>query len=173
MTWTLKYHPLPGSPMKVDYECPDCGLFEQTVTRDEHGDPPATIACPNPVEYSDDEFGECERKLDEDDARLATGLFCATEEEIAPYRRTTCGQLAERHFGAAKIQYWSRPPTPVGYASKSDVKDPRALDTEPLATGKMTRKEWDKYQRGITLERRYQRRLKSGRISKRVQVGGG
>src|SRR5260221_10220475 len=49
--------------------------------------------------------------------------------------------------------YWSRPPVPIGYASKSDEKDPRALDTEPLATGKMTKAEWKKWQRSITLER--------------------
>lgn len=65
---------------------------------------------------------------------------------------------------------WVRP---IGRASRGDEKDPRALNTEPLATGKMTRPEWDKYQRGITTERRYQKRIKSGRISKRVQVGGG
>jgi len=84
-----------------------------------------------------------------------------------------CGGVAELQISAPKIRYWSRPPVPIGYASKSDVKDPRALDTEDLATGKLTRAEWGKKQRAITHERRYQKRLKAGKISKRVQVGGG
>jgi hypothetical protein len=76
-------------------------------------------------------------------------------------------------ISAPAIKFWSRDPVPIGYASKSDEKDPRALDTEPLATGKMTCSEWKKWQRDLRTERRYQKRLKAGKISKRIQVGGG
>jgi hypothetical protein len=85
----------------------------------------------------------------------------------------TCCLAASLTISAPSIKFWSRDPVAIGRASKSDEKDPRALDTEPLATGKMTKAEWKKYQRGITAERRYQKRLKAGRISKRIQVGGG
>lgn len=84
-----------------------------------------------------------------------------------------CELDSELVISAPSIKYWSRDPVPIGYASKSDEKDPRALDTEPLATGKMTKAEWRKWQRGISAERRYQKRLKAGKISRRIQVGGG
>jgi hypothetical protein len=84
-----------------------------------------------------------------------------------------CGEFAPLCISAPAIANLTRAVVPIGYASKSDEKDPRALDTEPLATGKMTRAEWNKWQRGITLERRHQKKLKAGMISKRVQVGGG
>lgn len=144
MTFTIKIRTLPGSPMLCDYECPDCGCrFEQLVERDEHGDPPTSVRC-------DPEFDD----VDQDDDEM-------------------CGGVAALLLSSPHVKFWSRDPVAVGRASKSDERDPRALDTEPLATGKMSKPEWTKYQRGISQERRYQKRLKSGRISKRVQVGGG
>lgn len=84
-----------------------------------------------------------------------------------------CSGAAELVISAPSIKFWSRDPVPIGYASKHDEKDPRALDTEPLATGKMTKAEWTKWQRDLRTERRHQKRLKAGKISKRIQVGGG
>jgi putative FmdB family regulatory protein len=131
MAYKVRIRTLPGSPMVSEYDCAECGRFEQLVTRNDAGDPPESFECPE------------------------------------------CGESAELTISAPMVQYWSRPPVPIGYASKSDEKDPRALDTEPLATGKMTKAEWKKWQRGISAERRYQKRLKAGKISKRIQVGGG
>jgi hypothetical protein len=143
VTWVLKHKPLPGAPMIAEYECPYHGRFELLVERDENGDPPPEAIC-----EADDEVDGVEDLV-----------MCCLESPLV--------------ISAPNIKYWSRDPVPIGRASKSDEKDPRMLDTEPLATGKMTRAEWNKWQRSITLERRYQKRLKSGRISKRIQVGGG
>lgn len=145
MAYTVKIRTLPGSPMMAEYECPECGVFEILVERDEHGDPPARASCPDVLEDPD------------------------TGESLV------CGLPADLVLSAPKIKYWSRDPVAINPAgsTRDDKPDPRALDTEPLATGKMTKAEWLKYQRGITLERRYQRRLKAGKISKRIQVGGG
>jgi hypothetical protein len=82
-----------------------------------------------------------------------------------------CAGIADLVISAPSIKFWSRDPVPIGYASKSDEWDPRALDTRPLAEGKMTKQEWRKWQRGISNERRYQKRLKAGKIKKRIQVG--
>lgn len=146
MTFTVRIRTQPGAPMLCDYECPEHGVFERTVYRDANGDPPAKVSC----------MAVLEDTVSED------GMFFHF-----------CDEGAERIIGAAHPKFWSRDPVAVGRASKSDERDPRALDTEPLATGKMTKPEWQKWQRGISNERRYQKRLKSGRISKRVQVGGG
>lgn len=142
MTFTIKIHTLPGSPMMSEYECELCGRIEKLVTRDENGDPPETVVCGTDVTEGED----------------------STE---------LCAEIATLTISAPMIQFWSRPPVPIGYASKSDEKDPRALDTEPLATGKMTKGQWRRWQRDLRIERRYQRRLKAGKISKRIQVGGG
>lgn len=153
MTFVIKHKPLPGAPMMAEYICPEHGRFELLVERDEHGDPPAAVACEVPCEH--DHF--CE------DPPCADCCFTVY----------ACGREAELVIGASKVKFWSRDPVPVGRASKSDEKDPRALDTEPLATGKMTKAEWTKWQKGISRERRHQKHLKSGRRSKRIQVGGG
>lgn len=47
MSWHIKVHSNPGSPIRGDYECPTDGRFEHTTVRDERGDPPATVACPS------------------------------------------------------------------------------------------------------------------------------
>jgi hypothetical protein len=141
MTFTIKIRTQPGAPMLAEYRCPDHGILERLVERDDKGDPPPSVEC-------------CEHDHDED------GEFM-------------CSAIAELTISAPSIKFWSRDPVPIGRASKSDEWDPRALDTRPLAEGKMTRAEWKKWQRGITQERRYQKRLKAGRISKRIQVGGG
>jgi hypothetical protein len=84
-----------------------------------------------------------------------------------------CDEVAHLVMSAPSIKFWSRDPVAINPpgASRHDKPDPRALDTSGLATGKLTRKEWDKMQAGITRERRYQKRLKAGVISKRIQVG--
>lgn len=84
-----------------------------------------------------------------------------------------CCAVAELVISAPSIKFWSRDPVPIGYASKHDERDPRALDTTDLATGKITKAEWKKKQQDLRTERRYQKRLKAGKISKRIQVGGG
>lgn len=146
MTFVIKHKPQPGAPMVAEYVCPEHGRFEALVQRDENGDPPSDVNC-----------GAIEEGEDDD------GIEYVDQ----------CLVRAELVVSAPKVKFWSRDPVPIGYASKSDEKDPRALDTEPLATGKMTKAEWRKWQRGISQERRYQRRLKAGKISKRIQVGGG
>ncbi|HEX4351834.1 MAG TPA: hypothetical protein VHZ95_02950 [Polyangiales bacterium] len=86
-----------------------------------------------------------------------------------------CDEPAQRVFGAPAIKFWTRAVVAINPAgsTRHDEPDPRALDTRPLAEGKMTRKEWRTWQAGITQERRHQSRLKAGKISKRIQVGGG
>lgn len=158
MTYTVKIRTLPGSPMLCEYECPEHGCFERVVKRDENGDPHAWVVCG--VEVDRDEEMEPDSDLQKVDMG-ADGVYCG--------RRAT---LVIGTTGAGSITRWSANPVALGRASRSDEKDPRALDTEPLATGKMTKDEWRKWQRGISNERRHQRRLKSGRISKRIQVGG-
>jgi hypothetical protein len=147
MAYTVKVRTLPGSPMIAEYLCPFHGRFELLVERDEHGDPPATVVCEAHEELDsiDTESGECET------------VMCCLEAELV--------------ISAPAVALWLNGIRAIDRASKSDEKDPRALDTEPLATGKMTKAEWLRYQRGITQERRYQKRLRSGRISKRIQVG--
>lgn len=170
MAYKVKIRTLPGSPMMAEYVCPVHGRFEQLVDRDENGDPPATAECQSEPFYSDDEFGRAERWLDEKDAEAATMLFCPTDAEIERWRRKTCRLRSELQISAPSIKFWSRDPVPIGYASKSDERDPRMLDTRPLAEGKMTKAEWQKWQKGISQERRHQKRLKSGRAQKRIQV---
>jgi hypothetical protein len=133
MSFTIKVRTLPGSPMLCEYDCVDCGRFEQIALRDTTGNPPDLADCPE------------------------------------------CGESSALAISAPSIKFWSRDPVPINPAgaTRHQEKDPRALDTEPLATGKMTKQEWRKWQRGISQERRHQKRLKSGRISKRIQVGGG
>lgn len=153
MTYIVKHKPLPGAPMMAEYICEEHGRFEQLVERDENGDPPATFPCPAIDDVTEEDFFEegCHDRI---------GAI-------------TCEEPADLAIGAPAIKFWSRDPVPIGRASKSDEKDPRALDTEPLATGKMTKAEWRKWQRGISNERRHQKRIKAGKISKRIQVGGG
>lgn len=146
MAYTIKIRTQPGAPMMAEYECPEHGRLERLVARDENGDPPPDVNC-----------GVIEEGQDED------GFDCAD----------LCCRRAELVISAPSIKFWSRDPVPIGRASKSDEEDPRALDTEPLATGKMNRAEWRKWQRGISRERRHQKLLKAGKISKRIQVGGG
>lgn len=143
MTWTLKHRPLPGSPMVAEYECPLC---------EERFD----------ILVARDENGD----------PPATAL-CPIVYYGARNHQSVCGRTSALVISAPSIRFWSRDPVPIGRASRSDEKDPRMLDTEPLATGKMTKAEWKKYQRGISQERRHQKRLKAGKISKRIQVGGG
>jgi hypothetical protein len=167
MTFIIKHKPLPGSPMMAEYVCPVHGRFEMLVERDEHGDPPPSASCPGWLPGPD----ELEVHI-----RLPAELLPDAPDELEDDEledQPPCAELAELVISAPSIKYWSRDPVPIGYASKSDEKDPRALDTEPLATGKMTKAEWLKYQRGISAERRYQKKLKAGKISKRIQVGGG
>lgn len=143
MSYTIKIRTLPGSPMLCEYECPVHGRFEELVERDDQGDPPPAMPCPH------------ER-----------------EDETTIY---ICLRDAQLCISAPNIKFWSRDPVAINPpgSTRDDKPDPRALDTEPLVTGKMNRAEWLKYQKGITRERRYQKRLKAGRISKRIQVGGG
>lgn len=99
-------------------------------------------------------------------------VVCGTSYEDLGHDEE-CAAIATLTISAPQIKFWSRAPVPVGYASKSDEWDPRALDTRPLADGRMTKPEWRKWQRGITHELRYQKLLKAGKIQKRIQVGGG
>lgn len=46
MTFTIK-HRGSGGPMIAEYECPVHGRFEATVQRDEAGDPPVDVVCPD------------------------------------------------------------------------------------------------------------------------------
>jgi hypothetical protein len=149
MAYTVKIRTLPGSPMMAEYECYAHGVFEQLIERDEHGDPPATVRCPAPASA----------QFPPDSRDTPGGAPCGV-----------CYRKSDLAISAPKVKFWSRDPVPIGRASKSDEKDPRMLDTEPLATGKMTRAEWNKYQRGITRERRHQKRLRSGQHQKRIQV---
>ena len=153
MTYIVKHKPQPGAPVMAEYECEDHGRFERLVARDDNGDPPATFPCP---------FG--------DDIDEETFFEDGCWDRIGYH---PCEAPAELAISAPNIKFWSRDPVPIGRASKSDEWDPRALDTRPLAEGKMTKAEWRKWQRGISQERRYQKKLKAGKISKRIQVGGG
>jgi hypothetical protein len=150
MTYIVKIRTLPGSPMMAEYICPVHGRFELLVERDEHGDPPQEVVC----EIMRDHEHYCEEP--------PCGDCGFTVYE--------CGLSADLVISAPSIKFWSRDPIPVGRASKSDEKDPRALDTEPLATGKMTKAEWTKWQRGISRERNHQKRIKSGKRQKRIQI---
>lgn len=49
-----------GGLLVADYRCPEHGLFEATVRRDENGDAPDTQPCPHVIDH-DDEGGvdEC------------------------------------------------------------------------------------------------------------------
>lgn len=123
---------------------------------------------PMMAEYVCPEHGRFELLVERDEqGDPPASVTCG--EEVKPL--TWCKETAELAISAPKVKYWSRDPVPIGRASKSDEKDPRALDTEPLATGKMTRSEWLEHQKGISRERKHQRALKSGRRSKRIQVG--
>lgn len=125
---------------------------------------------PMMAEYECPEHGRFEQLVqrDENGDPPATAVC-----EIEVARHEECELVSPHVISAPSIKFWSRDPVPIGYASKSDEKDPRALDTEPLATGKMTKAEWRKWQRDLRIERRHQKRLKAGKISKRIQVGGG
>ena len=146
MTFVIKVRTLPGSPMICEYECPRCGRFERLVERDASGDPPSTVICEGIDGVSED----CQSTRDGGERETAVLVV-----------------------SAPSIKFWSRDAVPIGRASKSDEWDPRALDTRPLAEGRMTQKEWRKWQTDLRRERRFQKRLKSGRRSKRIQVGGG
>jgi hypothetical protein len=173
MTFTIRIRTLPGAPMLCEYECPVHGRFELLVERDANGDPPAWVWC---EQVCSDEPHECDygdhsdERLAELDRRVAAGgeqPYCAMDCVARGGRRA---ELVVGTTGRGSITHWSANPTPIGRASKSDEWDPRALDTRPLAEGKMTRPEWNKWQKGITRERRHQKRLKSGRKQKRIQV---
>ena len=145
MTWVYKHKPMPGGPVLCEYECSKHGGFELLVSRDANGDPP--------------EFAHCS--------------FGPDGELLAAGGPVWCILAARRIISAPNIKFWSRDPTAINPpgACRKDKPDPRALDTSGLASGKQTRKEWNAMQKKITLERRYQKRLASGKISKRIQVG--
>lgn len=56
-----------GGLLAADYRCPQCGLVERIVQRDENGDPPEVIDCGNLLDCGERiarEFGEvrCDQK---------------------------------------------------------------------------------------------------------------
>lgn len=129
--------------------------------------------APMMSEYECPDHGRFERLVERDvngdpPAKVECDIPVA-DDGITEY----CELDSERVISAPSIKFWSRDPVPIGYASKSDERDPRALDTTDLATGKLTKAQWKKKQRDMRTERRYQKRLKAGKISKRIQVGGG
>ena len=144
MTYTVRIRTLPGALMTCEYLCPFHERIERTVERNANGDPPEYVRCGEPGCIEPNCDGTCR-----------------------------CWANAELVISAASVKFWSRDPVAINSPSSSDKPDPRALDTRPLAEGKMSRKEWRKWQAGITAERRYQKRLASGRISRKIQVGGG
>lgn len=148
MTYTVRVRTLPGSPMLCEYSCPVHGVFEQLVERDANGDPPATKRCPESSSLQHPPVGPI------------TGAVCGM-----------CGRESPLVLSAPSIKFWSRDPVALGRASKSDERDPRALNTDDYASGKITKTEWRKKQAALRMERRHQRKLKSGRISRRIQVG--
>ena len=144
MAYIIKNRTLPGSPFLAEYECPEHGRFELIVQRDEHGDPPAKVPC----------------EVQVDDANFPL------EESV------DCGLDAEVCIGTPKIAFWTRAITAINPPGsfRGEEKDPRALDTSELAEGKLTKAEWRKKQSEITKARRHAKRIKSGRIQKRIQV---
>lgn len=83
-----------------------------------------------------------------------------------------CGADAELVISCPKIAFWTRTPVAINPpgATRHDEPDPRALDTSELAEGKLTPGQWRKKQREITKARRHAKRIKSGRVQKRIQI---
>jgi hypothetical protein len=83
-----------------------------------------------------------------------------------------CGATAPRVITGTKIAFWTRTPVAINPpgATRHDTPDPRALDTRDLAEGKVTKAEWRKKQLEITKARRHAKRVKAGRVQKRIQV---
>lgn len=46
MTWTIKTRGDCAGPILSEYRCPEHGVFEAVVPRDEHDDPPDRMPCP-------------------------------------------------------------------------------------------------------------------------------
>lgn len=169
MSYTIKTRGR-GGFVAVEYLCPEHGRFDETVERDENGDPPATHPCPGPLVYADDELGAAEQVLDEKDAKHATGLYCPTEDEIEPHRRKACGRLAEHVISAPKPKVLSVPCTAEVRGGDMKERPPGMLDTRPLAEGQ-SYTEWKKDQAKLSESRRHDELVKKGFVQKRIQVG--
>jgi hypothetical protein len=58
--WKITIRTAPGAPIAAEYFCPLHGRFAVDVSRDENGDPPTAMACPERVGpvFATEEFGE-------------------------------------------------------------------------------------------------------------------
>lgn len=93
MTWVVKISGARG-PMLVDYECPTHGRFEALVQRDDKGDPPEALLCP---------------EIDEDgNFPYEEGIPC---EEMAEIR--ICPPLARVNPIEAVKGKWQKPERPT------------------------------------------------------------
>lgn len=144
MTWTIKQRPhLAGAPMLADYECPEHGVFEAQVQRDENGDPPAMANC------------------------LLTESFVRMNDGTG-WHPVPCGRRSPWRISAPSLKRDSIPCFAAVRGGDSERR-PGMLDTRPLAEG-MPVKEWKAKQADATRERRYHQLIAKGLKTKRVQV---
>lgn len=153
MTFVIKHRGAKGSLVVAEYRCTEHGVFEATVERDDNGDPPTRLACPEIVV-------EQQRNVHSTDA---------DGTEHAYYEDRICEEWSAHVISAPKVRNLTVIPTAVMKGGDTERR-PGMLDTRPLAEG-MPMKDWKKLQKGITEDRRHKQMLAKGLKSKRIQVG--
>lgn len=144
MTFTIRTRGA-GGFICAEYRCPDHGIFEATVQRDENGDAPDAQPCPEMVHsliFPDDEY--------------VMGTRCSKPSPwtvSAPHPRNA---------------------TVIPYATVrggDTERRPNMLDTRKLGSGEQTYTEWKKEQRNAQITRRHKQLIDNGVTSKKIQVG--
>jgi hypothetical protein len=130
-----------GGLLVAEYNCPEHGVFEATVTRDANGDAPDTFPCPAEDDY--------------DDGYAPDGP-CS-------YPATWC-------ISAPSMRIWSVPCFAATRGGDMTDRPPGMLDTRPLSEG-MSMTEWKKKQRDAQRTRRHKMLVDKGLIQKKVIVG--
>lgn len=140
MSFTIKVRGA-GGLILTHYECPEHGLFEATVQRDESGDPPAEVPCP---EEERDQWPDCrgERRVN----------VCGLTAEWRP-----TAPAIKPCYGYAAVR------------GKDEDRPPGMLDTRMLGEG-ASYKEWRAVQDKARQERRHKKLIEKGLKTRRVQV---
>jgi len=128
--------------------------------------PGAPMVC----EYQCSEHGRFEQLVRRDDhGDPPTEVVC--EGPLAD--GSDCPAMASLCISSPMVANLTRAWTPInppGAVMHEKDGDPRALKTEDLATGKITRAEWRKRQKDDRMRRWHEKKIKLGLAERKIQV---
>jgi hypothetical protein len=155
MTFVIKTRGA-GGLLVADYRCPEHGMFEAVVQRNELGDAPDELPCPVVVH---------------EQAPHACGYDYEHDETIYFYEDVLCCEPSPWTISAPKSRVVSVVPTAAVRGGDMTDRPPGMLDTRDLAEGKVTHTQWKAKQRELTRARRHEQLIAKGVKQRKIQVG--